>query len=90
MVLAARTSAALGKLDAAACERIEAQLKRANLPTRAPDADAAAVLSLMQLDKKADQKGLKLVLLDAIGAGVVTRAPDERLIERVLAEQGSA
>ena len=90
MVLAARTSAELGKLDAAACERIEALLKRANLPTRAPDVDAGAILSLMQLDKKADQKGLKLVLLDAIGAGVVARAPDDRLIERVLSAQGKA
>src|SRR5690606_6588503 len=78
MVLAARTSAELGKLDAAACERIEALLKRANLPTRAPDVDAGAILSLMQLDKKADQKGLKLVVLDAIGAGVVARAPRAR------------
>ena len=90
MVLAARTSAELGKLDAAACERIEALLKRANLPTRAPDVDAGAILSLMQLDKKADQKGLKLVLLDAIGAGVVARAPDDRLIKGVLAAQGKA
>jgi 3-dehydroquinate synthase len=90
IALAARTSAALGKLDAATCERIEALLMRAGLPTRANGVDSRAIAALMQLDKKADQRGLKLVLLDAIGAGIVARAPEERLIERVLAAQLAA
>jgi 3-dehydroquinate synthase len=90
MALAARMSAALGKLDDATCERIEALLTRAGLATRATGVDTRAVLALMQLDKKADQRGLKLVLLDAIGTGVVARAPDETLIERVHAAQLAA
>jgi 3-dehydroquinate synthase len=84
MSLAARTSHALGLVDRQDCERIDALLRRAGLPIEAPDVDADEVLSRMQLDKKAGRSGLKLILLEAIGRGVVAPAPDEKLLERVL------
>lgn len=84
MSLAARTSNALGSLDAADCERVDALLRRAGLPVEAVGYDPAAILSRMQLDKKAGRSGLKLVLLEAIGRGVVVPAPERGVLERVL------
>jgi len=39
----------------------------------------------MQLDKKAGRDGLKLILLEAIGRGVVRAAPDSSVLRQVLA-----
>ncbi len=75
MVLAAKTSVALGSLDPAAVERIAALLTRAGLPTEATDVDPERVLENMQLDKKTTAKGLSLVLLEGIGNGVIVPAP---------------
>ena len=60
IVLAARTSAALGLDRPADCERIERLLASAGLPTSVSGVDPDRVLERMQLDKKADRKGLKL------------------------------
>ena len=87
MVLAARTSAALGWLAARDCERIERLLERAGLPTAAPGVDPAELLEHMRGDKKADRAGLKLVLIRALGEAVVTRSPPEETLRAMLAEQ---
>jgi 3-dehydroquinate synthase len=87
MALAARTSAALGWLGTADCARIEALLAKAGLPATASGVDAAEVLDLMRGDKKADQAGLKLILVRALGEAVVARAPSNTTLETVLAEQ---
>jgi 3-dehydroquinate synthase len=85
MMLAARTSSALGSLGEGDCARIEALLERAGLPVTAGEAlDPDLVLAHMQLDKKADQAGLKLILLEGIGSAVVTRAPDRALLRSVI------
>jgi 3-dehydroquinate synthase len=89
-VLAARTSEALGWIGAKECSRIEALLQRAGLPTRAPGVDVDALLERMALDKKAGRKGLKLVLLEGLGRGVVTPAPDAALLRRVTAAELAA
>ena len=90
IVLAARTSAALGRIDAAVCERIERLLASAGLPTSASGIDADLVLDRMQLDKKADKKGLKLVLLDALGRAVLAPAPERSLLRAVVASERRA
>jgi 3-dehydroquinate synthase len=90
IVLAARTSAALGRIDSAVCERIERLLASAGLPTTATGVDPELVLERMQLDKKADKKGLKLVLLDELGHAVVTAAPDRKLLRAVIASERRA
>ena len=85
--LAARTSAALGDLTGQDCERIEALLDSAGLPTAAPGIEIDALLERMQLDKKATQAGLKLVLLKSIGDAVVASAPAGPTLRRVLDAQ---
>ena len=84
MVLAAKTSAALGSLDDADVERIRALLVRAGLPTDAPDVDPDRVLEIMRLDKKTTSRGLSLVLLDGIGDGVIAPAPDAGILRAAL------
>jgi shikimate kinase / 3-dehydroquinate synthase len=85
--LAARTSHALGMLGAESCERVEALLRRARLPLAAPGIDADSVLELMRGDKKASREGLKLVLLEGIGEGVVRAAPRQTLLRDVIAAE---
>jgi 3-dehydroquinate synthase len=87
IALAARTSAALGWLTPGTCDRIERLLARAGLPTKAPGVDARELLENMRGDKKADRAGLKLILVRAIGAAVVTRSPPDDELRAVLAEQ---
>ncbi len=84
MVLAAKTSAALGSLDSADVERISALLARAGLPTDAPDVDTGRVLEIMQLDKKTTARGLNLILLEGIGNGVIRPAPDSDVLQAAL------
>jgi 3-dehydroquinate synthase len=86
-VLAARTSAALGSIGEPECERIEQLFAAAGLPTSAPGIDPDLVLERMQLDKKADRKGLKLILIEALGRAVVTPAPSRDLLRTVLAAE---
>ena len=90
MVLAARTSVALGWLAAEDCERVESLLERAGLPTHAPAVDADALLDRMQLDKKAGREGMKLVLLRGIGHAVVAPAPPRPLLRGVAAASSDA
>ena len=85
--LAARTSAELGGLTSADCERIEALLRSAGLPTTASGIDIDALLERMRLDKKANTAGMRLVLLEGIGRGVVAGAPDESVLRRVIAAE---
>jgi 3-dehydroquinate synthase len=87
IVLAARTSAALGWLAAPDCDRIERLLNRAGLPTKATGVDPAELLEHMRGDKKADRSGLRLILIRTLGEAVVTRAPAEDTLRGVLAEQ---
>jgi 3-dehydroquinate synthase len=84
ITLAAQTSHAIGWLDRESCERIEALLTRAGLPTAAENLDADSVLAAMQLDKKAGLEGLKMVLLEGIGGAVVVPAPEPAVLEAVL------
>src|SRR5690606_25218926 len=82
--LAAHTSRALGWLGNDACVRIESLLRLAGRPVCAPDVDARDVLLHMARDKKADRHGMKLVLLERIGRGVLERGPDEALLLDVI------
>ncbi len=87
MCLAARLSARLGWLDAAALERIEALVRRAGLPVRAPAALSVAELrERMAVDKKAREGGVRLVLLEDVGKAVVTGGYDAGALDATLAE----
>ena len=87
IVLAARTSVALGWLAARDCERVERLLARAGLPTKASGVDPDELLEHMRGDKKADRAGLKLILIRAIGNAVVARSPALDALRAVLVEQ---
>jgi 3-dehydroquinate synthase len=90
IMLAARTSARLGWIGPSDCDRIEALLKRAALPVRAPDIDVERLLRRMSMDKKASAAGLDLVLLKQIGEGVIAPAPDESVLRDVIETQQAA
>jgi len=85
IVLAARTSAAIGWISPEDCERIEALLEKAGLPIAASGIDPDRVLERMQLDKKADRKGLKVILIERLGSAVVVPAPERAVLRAVLA-----
>jgi len=73
MCMAAELSRRLGWLDERDLSRISALVKLAGLPTAAPGTlDAERFLELMAVDKKVLDGLLRLVLLRAIGAAVVT------------------
>lgn len=90
LTLAARTSLKLGMLEARDCERIESLLKRARLPVTAPGVEPDALFELMNLDKKATARGLRMVLLESIGAGALVSAPDEAILMDVIRTQLAA
>jgi 3-dehydroquinate synthase len=83
MVLASRLSSALGRAPAADAARIERLLARFGLPTDVPPGlDPAALLARMRLDKKADAAGLRFVLWDGAGRGVIARdVPDAAVLD---------
>jgi 3-dehydroquinate synthase len=80
MLMAARVSAALGSISDSDCERIAVLLERVGLPVWASGVRADDVLAKMQLDKKVDRHGLRVVLLDGLGRAVVARAPDAAIV----------
>jgi 3-dehydroquinate synthase len=85
IVLAARTSPAMGWIGAADCERIETLLESAGLPTTTSGVDPDRVLERMRLDKKADRFGQKLILIERLGRAVVAPAPERAVLRSVLA-----
>ena len=73
MVMAADLSARHGWLSQTDVERTAALLRKAGLPVVPPaEMGEQQFLDLMAVDKKAVDSGLRLVLLKAIGAAVVT------------------
>ncbi len=77
MLMATEMSARLGWLDPEVVQQLEALLKRAKLPVRAPaELSVDQMLDLMAVDKKVQAGKLRLVLLEEIGKAVVTEAFD--------------
>ena len=97
MVMAARLSLALGLVDAAFVARLVRLLEAAGLPvagpllppsnrdshTSVPSTNADRYLSLMRVDKKAQDGDIKFVLIDGPGRAVMRGAPDD-LVRRVI------
>lgn len=72
MQLAATLSARLGMIADADAARLTALLTRLGLPTEPPrDIDANKLLAHMRLDKKNRAGRIRLILLEALGAGVI-------------------
>ena len=87
MVMAARLSQALGKVDATFVERLTALVVRAGLPIVAPVLDAqdnaGRYLELMRVDKKAEAGSIRFVVIDSPGSATMLAAPDD-LVRRVI------
>jgi 3-dehydroquinate synthase len=83
-LLAAETSLGLGWIGEADVARIEALLRRAGLPVRAPDFGVERYLELMAQDKKVEAGRIRFVLLKALGEAVISAAVPPELLRRVL------
>lgn len=71
MVMAAELSRRIGWLSQADVARTAALLRRAGLPVRGPVLGADRYMALMALDKKVAFGKLRLILLEALGKGVI-------------------
>ncbi len=89
MVMASRLSAELGLMPAAFVERIERLVHRAGLPVLGPPLAADRYLELMSLDKKAEARSIRFVVIEALGRAALRSAPDA-LVRRVLLAHGAA
>ncbi|TCK17012.1 3-dehydroquinate synthase [Thiogranum longum] len=88
MAMAADLSARHGWIDNTDVSRIRALLKKAGLPTDPPgDISSDRFLELMAVDKKAMDDGLRLVLLDAIGAAKITADYDHGHLDETLSRK---
>lgn len=79
MVMAADLSVRMGYLDAVDRDRLVTLIKRAGLPTVAPDLGSDRWLELMEVDKKNEGGKIKFILLKPLGQALVTQAPAELL-----------
>jgi 3-dehydroquinate synthase len=94
MVMAAQLSQRLGLVDAAFVKRLTSLIKKAGLPTVAPNlaptsatntqTNADRYLELMRVDKKAEASEIKFILINQPGQCVVQTAPDA-LVREVIA-----
>jgi 3-dehydroquinate synthase len=85
MLLAARLSERVGMSSAADRLRLQNLLQTLGLPTRLPgDADADALLTLMQLDKKNTAGKLRLILWRGIGRAQIVDDVDAAQVRATL------
>ena len=85
MNLATDLSARLGWLKGEQVERVRTLLARARLPLNAPEGlTADDFLRLMAVDKKVKEGQLRLILLRALGHGVIAETVDPRLLRDTL------
>jgi 3-dehydroquinate synthase len=86
MALAARFSARLGRIPAAAPERLIQLLERLGLPVEPPRFALGTWLEYMGRDKKNEDGRITLILLDAMGSGAVVKDTPQPALEGFLAE----
>ena len=85
MVMAAGLSARAGLLPKADAARIEALIKRAGLPTRAPKLAPERWRELMAVDKKSAGARVRFVLLHGVGHAKLENAIDDWLVAETIA-----
>ena len=74
MVMAAELSARLGMLTVPDVVRVRRILERAGLPVVGPKLGAERYIELMRHDKKVEAGRLRLILLKAVGEGIINDA----------------
>ncbi|TCS73387.1 3-dehydroquinate synthase [Sulfuritortus calidifontis] len=85
-MLAADLSRRMGLISAADVARIEALLRRAKLPTVAPNLGAEVYLNYMGVDKKVEAGKLRFVLFRRVGEAFVTGDVAPELLRQTLTE----
>ena len=85
MALAARYSAAHGRIGAQDAERLVALLRRLGLPVAPPRLPLAAWLEYMGRDKKNVGGRITLILLDALGRAAIVKDAPQASLEAFLA-----
>jgi 3-dehydroquinate synthase len=89
MVMAADLSARLGLVPAGFAERLQRLVARAGLPVCSPRTlDAARMLELMRVDKKAEGGEIRFVVIEAPGRAAVRGASDALVQQVIQAHQG--
>ena len=88
MVIAARLSARLGRLQAADADRLLRLVARAGLPTRPPALGTARYLELVRHDKKAEGADPRFVLLEGLGHAALRPVPEPE-VAALLRELGA-
>lgn len=83
-VMAAELSARLGMLDNADVQRVSTVLQRAGLPVKGPRLGAERYVELMRHDKKVESGRLRLILLKAIGQGIISDSAPLHEIEAAI------
>ena len=85
MAMAADMSQRLGWIDTATVKRIDALMRKAGLPIRAPhELTPQRFMDIMAVDKKVKQGKINLVLLKAIGKAIVTSDYAPAILQQTL------
>lgn len=86
MLVEARISNKLGRIDRKEVSRLQSLLVRVGLPTEIPDLEIKKLIGSMKHDKKVLQGKLRFALPESIGAVFITDEVNPSLIEEALAE----
>ena len=82
MVMASDLSVRLGLMPPAFLDRMRALIERAGLPVTAPARiGVERFMSLMRVDKKAEDGEIRFVLIESLGRAVMRSAPDALVAE---------
>ncbi len=82
MVMASDLSVRLGLMPPAFLDRMRALIERAGLPVTAPASiGVERFMSLMRVDKKAEDGEIRFVLIESLGRAVMRSAPDTLVAE---------
>lgn len=84
MVLAAKTSAALGYISEADVARVISILTKANLPVEHPKLGLERYLELMSVDKKNEAGKIRFILMKSLGQSFITADVPVAVLEQVL------
>jgi 3-dehydroquinate synthase len=84
MIMAARLSTRLGMCSATDTERLLQLIQRAGLPTAPPASLAGRFVALMARDKKANDAGLRHVLLNRLGEAVLVSNVDQSDVTAII------
>lgn len=85
MLAAARISIEMGILAPGELVRLESLIKKAGLPTKAPDLDLERLVSVMKHDKKVRQGKVRFILPRSLGEVFITDDVSLSLVKQVLA-----